>query len=334
MEGNSSIQMTSSEVANLWKVYEMETLNVCMIQHFLSTLEDPEIISLTEEKLSLKEDRIKQLQEIFQKEKFPIPMGMTKDDINKSAPKLFTDTFIIQYLHYMARIGIETYGLAVSCCPRYDLRDFFIKGLHSFSHIQNKIMDLLLEKGIYVRSPYVPYPDKVDFVKEQGFITGWLGERRPLHTVQITHLYLNIQRNAIGQQLMSAFSQCARDKDVKKYMLRGKHLSMKFMEIFSSLLKEDDLIPPTFGGIGITTSTVPPFSDKLMLTLVANLNAYGMSLYGLSLSESTRRDLFAQYTRIMAEVGQFAEDGVNLLIKHGYFEEPPKAPDRKEIAQT
>jgi hypothetical protein len=33
----------------------------------------------------------------------------------------------------------------------------------------------------------------------------------------------------------------------------------------------------------------------------------------------------------LAEVGQYAEDGANLLIKHGWMEQPPQSVDSNEL---
>jgi hypothetical protein len=54
--------------------------------------------------------------------------------------------------------------------------------------------------------------------------------------------------------------------------------------------------------------------------------------YGAGLSVSQRRDLVIEYTRFMAEMGLFAEDGAQLLIKYGWLEQPPLADDRDNLA--
>ena len=58
-----------------------------------------------------------------------------------------------------------------------------------------------------------------------------------------------------------------------------------------------------------------------------------MGYYGMSIAASMRRDLGALYFKLMREVSAYSEDGANILIKHGWLEQPPMAPDRKAIAQ-
>lgn len=334
MSEHTEIKLVSSELSSLWKFYTFETLNRCILQHFFATVEDNEIKNVIQIKLEAKESRINKITSIFTKEEIPTPVGFTDRDVNLKAPRLFTDVFMGEFIYYMSIVALEGYARAMSISPRQDVRQFFYESLTFFADIQNKIMNLLLEKGIFTRPPYVPYPQQVDFVKEQSFLTGWLGEKRPLHAMQITHLFLNLRRNALGKELLIGFSQTAQSEEVVRYMLRGKELTSNLIQTFNSILVTDDVTPPTFGGMGVTESKIAPFSDKLMLSLISFLDAYGLVTYGLSLSESTRRDLFAQYTKIISNIGAYGEDGINLMIKFGYFEQPPKTPDRDKLAKN
>ena len=37
---------------------------------------------------------------------------------------------------------------------------------------------------------------------------------------------------------------------------------------------------------------------------------------------------------LIPEVSLYAEDGANIMIKHGWMEEPPQADDRNELIQN
>ena len=76
-----------------------------------------------------------------------------------------------------------------------------------------------------------------------------------------------------------------------------------------------------------------PFSDKLMVYHIALLNITGLGNYGMAISTSTRRDLIKEYMRLSGEIGLYAEDGANLMIKHGWMEEPPQAVDREKLSK-
>lgn len=66
---------------------------------------------------------------------------------------------------------------------------------------------LLLEKGVYVRPPYMVYPKEVEFIERQSFLTGWFGPRRPLLAIEVAHLFTIARNNEIGKATLTAFAQ-------------------------------------------------------------------------------------------------------------------------------
>ncbi|MBC8014698.1 MAG: DUF3231 family protein [Sporomusaceae bacterium] len=83
--------------------------------------------------------------------------------------------------------------------------------------------------------------------------------------------------------------------------MRGQNISQKHIEVFSNLLKNDDLSAPATWDSEATDSTTAPFSDKLMMQQIISLIALSMTNYGVALGSSTRVDVAADYTRLMAE---------------------------------
>lgn len=128
------------------------------------------------------------------------------------------------------------------------------------------------------------------------------------------------------------FGQVCQNEDVKKYFKRGKKLCEKQFNILSQILTNAGLASPASWVSEVTKSTVSPFSDKLMLNHIVILISAAIGYYGAAISVSQRRDLTLEYARLMAEVGLYAEDGAELLIKHGWLEEPPLAEDREKLA--
>jgi hypothetical protein len=82
----------------------------------------------------------------------------------------------------------------------------------------------------------------------------------------------------------------------------------------------------------IMDSTTPPFSDKLMLFLISQLMAMGIGYYAAAMGASFRVDIAVDYGRLMVEIETYVHDGVKMLIKNGWMEEPPLADDRKQLA--
>lgn len=333
VETKHNIRLTSAELATLWTTYMGDTMSRCVLRYFLNKVEDTEIKPIVKYGLSLTNKHIQTITEIFNHEKVPIPQGFTDDDVDVNAPRLFDDTFIITYVRYMAKLGVAAYAFGYPLTVRSDVHDFIKECLASSAELEDQARKVMLSKGIYIRSPYISIPEKVDFVQKQSFLTGWFGDRRPLTAIEITQLYNNIQTNALGKALIIGFSQVAKSDKVSEYFVRGRDIALKHLETFSSVLNEEHITAPMTWDHTVMDTTAPIFSDKLMMYHISSLNASGTGNYGAALASSLRRDLSAHYTRLMAEVIQYGEDGANIMINNGWLEQPPQADDRDELAK-
>jgi hypothetical protein len=198
--------------------------------------------------------------------------------------------------------------------------------------LYNKSLNVLLSKGLFVRPPYISPAETVDFVKKQNFLTGWLGERRPLTAIEISHIQFNLRKSIMCKTLVLGFSQVAKSKQVREHMSRIADVKSNHIEIFRSILLEDELPSPPSWDSDVTNSTVAPFSDKLMMFHAGQLISFAIAYYGTALSASMRRDLGTKYTQVIAKDLTVAEDGANIMIENGWVEQPPQAEDRKALA--
>jgi Protein of unknown function (DUF3231) len=171
----------------------------------------------------------------------------------------------------------------------------------------------------------------VDFVEKQQFINGILGKKRALTSIEITHLFLNVQTNSIGKALITGFGQIAKSEEVKQFLKRGKHIAQKHMNIFSDFLMKEDLPAPMSWDAAVMDSTASIFSDKLMMFMTSAMIAAGVGNYGMAMAASPRKDLAIQYASLIPEIALYAEDGANILIKNGWMEEPPQADDKDQL---
>jgi hypothetical protein len=84
-------------------------------------------------------------------------------------------------------------GIALSMVTHEDVRKFFDKYIDSYKDLSNRADSVLLEKGLYVRPPYVSIPERVEFVDERtyigGFIVEFLGKERPINAMEIAHAF-------------------------------------------------------------------------------------------------------------------------------------------------
>ncbi|WP_176483713.1 MULTISPECIES: DUF3231 family protein [Bacillus] len=325
------IKLSTSEIAHLWGTYINDSMANCVLQYFLLNVENNDVKGLLQFALNISQDHLLFLTDLFEKNKFQIPVGFHKQDVNKNASRLYSDEFYLYYLKGMAFIGGNGYSLALGNAARKDVRNFYIKAIQSTSLLYDKTVDVLLEKGLFVRPPQINIPTKVDFVTEKSFLTGWLGARRPLTSVEIMNLSFNIERNDLGRTLLTGFQQVAQDKDVKEFLSKGIQIASKHVEVFGSILSESGIPTPMVWNSLATESTDFTFSDKLIMFHSAALTAASTSHYGTSIGTSPRRDIGLHYSRLFMEVLKYGEDGANIMIKNGWLEQPPTATNRKAL---
>jgi hypothetical protein len=334
MHSDYQTKLTASEVSLLWTSYQNDSMAVCGIEYFLTSVEDQAIRELLEFALAISKRHIAKVIEIFEQEKYPIPQGFTNEDVNLHAPRLFSDVIYLQYLGNMGKFGLTSYSVALATSSRDDIIDFYSTNMVETVELHNRGKRLLKEKGLYIRDSVLPTPEKIEFVKKQSFLTGWFGNRRPLLGVEIANLWYNSQRNALGQAIIQGFAQVAKNKEVRQYFERGREISGKHLEVFGSILHEDYLSEGMVLLTGeVTDSTEAPFSEKLMMYHVAALSASGIGQYGIAASTSPRHDLGLLYTRLAAEITHYSDDGANIMIKNRWMEQPPEAADRKKLSK-
>ena len=328
-----SAPLTSAELANLWSQYMNDTLSICFLKHSIINLKDAEIKEILEFALRIAESHVEKIDEFLNQAKYPLPKGFTVErDVNLSAPPLFTDTFMLVYMHVMTLLGLTGYAGALGSSTRSDQISYYIQCNKETMDLYERTVHLMLEKGIYSRPPRLNSPNQVDFVKSQSYLTGWFGKRRPLNAMEISGITYNMQKTTAKVVLELGFAQVCQSKELQKYFDRGKIICKKHFGALSSILTRDNLSAPTSWISEVTNSTVSPFSDKLMLYHIVFIVSAAVGFYGAGLSLSQRRDIAILYTGLIAEMGLYAEDGAELLIKNGWFEQPPLADDKEDLA--
>jgi hypothetical protein len=99
-------------------------------------------------------------------------------------------------------------------------------------------------------------------------------------------------------------------------------------------MKKESLPVPMSWDSAITDSTSTVFSDKLVMFHVAAMIAAGVGNYGMAMAASPRRDIGLKYASLIPEISLYSEDGANIMIKHGWMEEPPQSDDRDQLIQN
>jgi Protein of unknown function (DUF3231) len=331
-EKGKQIRLTAGEIAQLWSQYLSDSSSICVLTYFLEKAEDNEIKPLIEFALQLSNSHVQKITAILTEEKNEVPQGFSiTEDVDLAAPRLFSDSFVLNFLHQTAKVGLTVYAGSLATSVRQDITAYYKDCLSETMELYEKAKDLLLIKGLYIRSPNLPNLEQVEYVKKQWFILDVFGEKRPLAALEVDNLYNNLQRNALGAATLTGFSQVANKKDVKQFFIKGIEIANKHVTLFREKLEESKLPSPMGWDSEITSSTTYTFSDKLMMFLTSGLNALSIAYYGQGVAQGLRGDISSMYNRLSLEIQLYTEDGANIMIKNGWLEQPPLAADRDEL---
>lgn len=328
---NITEKLTSAEMGKLWATYMGNSMAKCILSYFLQHVEDEDIKTLVENALKLSEEFLKTTTEIFTKEAFPIPRGFSQEDVNIGAPRLFEDEFYVHYLKYTAKAGMSIYSVAIPLVYRKDVKEFFRYCMDCTIDLMEQIKEILMSKGLIIKPPLIPVPEKVEFV-HQDFLNGYFGHVRPLHALEITHFYDNIENNVTSKALIMAFAQVAKDKKIKELFEKGRDMTTKNIQRYMQMLHDENLPSPSFQDDLVTSSTFSPFSDKIMLFHKIDMFSMKMRAFGNSVAVNGRHDIGICYTKSLMKIAAFVQDGAKIMIEKGWFEQVPHAADREKLA--
>lgn len=331
---SSIVPITSSELANLWMAYQEKTMIIRMLEHFIEHAGNEEK-QLLQTHYNGASKAINIIKGIFQNEGAIIPIGFTESDVKKGVPKLYDFLYDIMYLHMMTKVEMNLYSLFCGMSYRKDIDDFFINLTAEAQSINTKATQLLLEKGVLVRPPFVSMPKRVHFVEDKNYRGAFnpFSETRSLNTIEVSLIHHAIETNLVGMQLMIGFAQVAENKEVQDYLVKGMKLSKKIEIGLGEFLRQSYIEPPATHAGKATSSKIAPFSDKLMMYNTSLLASFGLGSNALGGAFSLRNDLPAKMALFSKDIFTFAQDGGKIMIKNGWMEEPPQIEDRIQLTK-
>jgi len=325
--------ISAPEVGTLWLTYTEKTLIMRMLEYFIEKSDDQQARNITGGLWQELNFFVLQMEEIFIDQKMVKPVGFTKEDVNLEAPKLYDNGFDIMFVRVLKEVSMGMYTINMNMAYNDKIMQIY-EGLTSVTQKIYKLSTLyLLEKGILTLPPKVTMPKTNEFIKSKSYLSGFnpFNEKRALNDIELGFLHHGIETNNIGLQLITGFAQCAENKDVKKYFVKGMELCKKQIKAFEDILLESNVQFSATSGSTVTNSTVAPFSDKLMMHCVYLLNGFGLVGNSFGTFFSLRNDISMKTTLLAKDVYFYGQEGVEIKIKHGWFEEPPQMEDRAQI---
>ena len=325
--------LSASELGTLWMTYQQKTMVARMLDYFIEKSDDDkakEIMGNLQNDIQLFIDKLITL---FEEEKAVIPVGYTKSDVHVNAPKLYDQDFDIHFVRVMKAISMGMHSLHLCMGYRPDIMQLYIDLTAMTQKYYIQATTFLLERGTLIKPPHITMPNEVEFATNQDYLRGIkiMGDKRPLNSVEVAHLYHAIENNIVGANLIMGFAQVSQNNDIEKYFNRGKDLAKNLVKSFTKILAEDEIPVPAAEGGTITDSTTPPFSDKIMMYCTSLLCSFSLGSNAFGTSFSLRNDIPPSVFLALKDVFDYATDGAKLMVKHGWLEEPPQMIDRKKM---
>jgi hypothetical protein len=329
----NALKLTSSEIGTLWGEYVNGTLVDIVNRYMVSIIEDESIKAIFEDAIKTFEKQKQQLVTFIEDEGFPVPIGFTESDLFKGKQRLFTDIFCLNYLHIMALHGLLGHTTALGVSVRKDLRDFYDSCDNDAKRMYHQTIELLLEKGNFQRDPLFYPAQNPEYISSDDFIDGFFGKGRKLAATEIISISFNLKKSIMSKTLSIAFSQVAQSKEVRKFLADSEKTADGQIKALAKIMQADNLPVPKSWETEVTTSTDSPFSDKLMLYHVGFLFQAAQNYHGAGLASAMRTDLVTAYEGTILKNLMVTKKWFDLMVQNKWLEQPPLAPNRKEIAK-
>ncbi|MDQ0254699.1 hypothetical protein J2S74_002078 [Evansella vedderi] len=222
---------------------------------------------------------------------------------------------------------------SLTTAVRKDLREFYDSCDNDGKQIFHQSIELLLEKGHFQRDPYFYPKENIEFVTEQKFLDGFFGYKRPISATELISLSINIKKKILEKTLSIGFSQVTQSEEVREFLQKIQQVSNEEIQSLCQILKDDNLPVPMSWETEVTTSTDSPFSDKLIMYQMGFLLQMSQNYYGAGLASSMRTDLITSYEKIILKGLTITKEWYNIMTKNKWLEQPPLAPNRKELSK-
>src|SRR5699024_11507885 len=117
---------------------------------------------------------------------------------------------------------------------------------------------------------YTTMPNSIDFITDKNYLGGInphtkIRKKRTLNTVEVAYMYHMIETNNIGLQMVTGVAQSAKQQDIRNFFSNGAELSKRIIKEISKTFLEDSIKVTSSSGGHATRSTIPQFSDKLII---------------------------------------------------------------------
>ncbi|WP_281889796.1 DUF3231 family protein [Paenibacillus sp. YYML68] len=323
--------LTASEIGYVWSGYMIDAMSIRFLSVFLEQVQEERARSVLQIAMQLAVRQNEVRRTLLSGEQFPIPLGFKDEEVRPDMPALFTDRFFLHYMMNASRLGLHYHAECLSVSVREDMRQFASQSLGHTIELYRLTVEQLRASGEYTAHPSIPAPEQPEHIQKESFLQGWLGDTRPLHSMEIANLYKAAEIIAILEALCTAFAQTAQDPEVRTLLQRARMQTKQLSEQIAGMLTKDDLPLVASREADVTGTTRASFSDRLMLCHVSGMMGSFITHCGQSLGSVMKHDLLVLYMELIAEAGTLTEEATKLLIAREWLEKTPGAVDRAAL---
>ncbi|SFC36044.1 Protein of unknown function [Bacillus sp. OV322] len=319
-------KMSSAEVGILWMTYHKKTMILRIVDYFIETSDDQKAKALMQGLVKKLNPMVDEISALLKKDGAAVPIGFTMEDVNLEAPNLYEQGFDITFCRILKEISMGMYALHTTLSYREDIIMFYKKLTDITQTYYNLFTQYLLDNRILPAPNFTEMPTSNEYITDTSYMKGTnlLGHKRPLNTIEFGLLFHSLETNITGMQLMKSFAQCTKDEEAKKYFIKGQNLTKEIIKGTENILLENNVQPAAASGGVVTTSTIAPFSDKMMVFCCYLLGGFSIGSQGFANAFVLRNDIIAKSGIYTKDVYGYVLEGAKLMMSKGWMAEPPK----------
>ncbi|MDF2857383.1 MAG: hypothetical protein K0Q87_3234 [Neobacillus sp.] len=325
MSNPKSILLTASELGYLWTGYSINEMSKWYLKIFREHSIKDDVKNLFAFALQNTNEMLVDRAEILSNDGYAIPVGFSHTDIDVSSTPLFSDRFMLFYLHVGSKLGLNFHSRSLALSTRVDVRKYNTECLNFATVIHERVVDLILNKGFYMKTPALPTQTFPEYIQKSSYLNGWLGDTRPMNSMEIANHYLIIEILLMVETLASGFAQTSDSEEIVEILQKGVTVANKQYHAMVEFLEKEELPIPTSYSAEITDSKKRVFSDRIMVTHLTGLFGSLLSQYGFSLGTVMNHNLVTAYTTQISKTGAFTEKLSRFLIEKEWLEKVPGA---------
>jgi hypothetical protein len=316
------MKMNVNEQGFLWYLQSSSNMVNVLLKYFQTTVEDDDLKNILKEIYSLSTYQEKEAERFLSEIKYNCKKFFSEEDILNINSKIFSDQLIIEILKHITGNGMREVAIQYSELTDYKVKVFYMDILNKLSKIDLLLLELLQKKGLLQDKSFTFTEPEV---REDSLLKVASTQKRPLNTVELSHMSSSLQCNNVGLALCTGFSEIVSDIDTKQIVIKGKELAFNQVSVLSDLFKQNGVIISTGLESLVLPSNEAPLSDRLMINLIMFLNPIGINNLQSAVTSSYKKEHVKTLKKLIEDVEDFSKDVFKLLVKKDWLNEPPVA---------